>query len=106
MRRIITLLPKLSRFIANLPKLAVNLESEELAQALLSGPVPKNAAADAAHIAIAAANNVDFLLTWNCKHISNPKLRRDIMQVCNSMGHRCPIICSPIDFLEDYYGQK
>jgi hypothetical protein len=51
-------------------------EAEELTQALLSSRlIPAKAAADAAHIAIAAVHGMDFLLTWNCRHIANAAIR-------------------------------
>ena len=44
----------------------------ELAAALIKGvPLPRRAAADAAHIAVAAYHRIDFLLTWNLAHIAN-----------------------------------
>jgi len=40
-----------------------------------NGPLPKKAAEDAAHIAVAVVNGIDYLITWNCKHIANAKIR-------------------------------
>ncbi len=50
---------------------------------------------DAFHIAIAAVNGVDYLLTWNYKHIANATLRSRIEQVCRDAGFEPPIICTP-----------
>jgi hypothetical protein len=50
---------------------------------------------DAFHIAIAAVNGVDYLLTWNCKHIANATLRGRIEKVCRDAGYEPPIICTP-----------
>ena len=48
----------------------------DLAAALIEGvPLPRKAAADAAHIAVAAYHRIDFLLTWNLAHIANAELR-------------------------------
>ncbi|MDA1313333.1 MAG: hypothetical protein O2968_08365 [Acidobacteria bacterium] len=43
---------------------------------LASGIIPRKAAADAAHIAIAAVHDIDFLMTWNCVHIANAIIAR------------------------------
>ncbi len=52
--------------------LAVNHDVENLAQRLIvDGPLPKKAAVDALHIAVATVHGMDYLLTWNCKHIAN-----------------------------------
>jgi predicted nucleic acid-binding protein len=71
-------------------------EVDELAAALLAGKaVPTTEPRDAFHIAIAAVNGVDYLLTWNCKHIANATLRSRIEQVCRDTGLEPPIICTP-----------
>jgi len=42
---------------------------------LVKGVLPAKAARDALHIAVATVHGMDFLLTWNCKHIANPHAR-------------------------------
>ena len=62
--------------IADMPILRTTEKAVSLAENLIStGPIPREAAADALHIAIAAVNGVDYLLTWNCKHLANASLR-------------------------------
>jgi hypothetical protein len=71
-------------------------ESIALARALLSRlAIPANEDRDAAHLAIAAAHGVTYLLTWNCRHLANASLRRKIEQVCREQGCEPPIICTP-----------
>src|SRR5206468_581145 len=51
--------------------LQVSVEAEALTLAILScGAIPPRAMRDAAHIAVAAIHNIDYLLTWNCKHLA------------------------------------
>ena len=50
---------------------------------------------DAVHIAAAAVGRMDYLLTWNCKHIANAITMPKIFKVCNDSGYQCPIICTP-----------
>ena len=71
-------------------------ESEELTRLLLDlGAVPRQAAADAAHIAIAVTNGVDYLVTWNFRHIANATMRLQIERVCRQAGYEPPVICTP-----------
>jgi hypothetical protein len=79
----------------------INEEVIQLAEKLVrSHAVPKKAAQDALHIAIACVNGMDYLLTWNCKHIANAKMRSKIEKVCRDSGYAPPIICTPEE-LED-----
>ena len=43
---------------------------------------------------------LDYLLTWNCRHINNPTLRRRIERACAACGLECPVICSPVELLK------
>jgi len=87
--------------IQDLPLLEVNGDVIRLAENLVqSNAVPKKAAQDALHIAIACVNGADYLLTWNCKHIANAKMRNKIDKVCRDAGYVPPVICTPEE-LED-----
>jgi len=67
-----------------------------LAEALVArGPLPVNAKADAYHIASASVGRVDYLLTWNCRHIANPNIYRRCERVCHEHGAILPILCTP-----------
>jgi hypothetical protein len=81
--------------------LEINEEVIQLAENLVqSHAVPKKAAQDALHIAIACVNGMDYLLTWNCKHIANAKMRSKIDKVCRDAGYVPTTICTPEE-LED-----
>ena len=65
--------------------LAVTEEALTLAQALVAtGPMPPKAAEDALHIAIAVTSGVEYLLTWNCTHLANATMRREIDRLCRA----------------------
>ena len=67
----------------------------ELADSLIRDvPLPQRAA-DAIHIALAAFHGLDYLLTWNSKHIANVTLRPRIEAVCRAAGYEPPLICTP-----------
>lgn len=59
------------------------------------GALPDKAREDALHIAVAAVCGIDFLVTWNCRHIDNAVTKPVIRTVCSEMGYSCPEICTP-----------
>ena len=59
------------------------------------GALPRKALVDAFHIGIAASHHVDYLLTWNCRHLANAAMRGTIDAVCRSAGLVPPVICTP-----------
>ncbi len=84
-----------------LPRLIITPAADALAMRLLTTEIiPVKAAPDALHLAIAAAHGMDFLLTWNCKHIHNLMLERRIQAICMEFGFECPIICTPAEIME------
>jgi predicted nucleic acid-binding protein len=87
--------------LAELELLAVSAEAMALAQALVnSGPLPSQAAEDALHIAIAVTNGIDYLVTWNCRHLANASMRKDIDRICRLRGYEPVVICTPEELLE------
>lgn len=88
--------------IDGIPSLAVNDAAVDLAQRLLTGAaLPTKAKEDALHIAVAAVNGMDYLLTWNCAHIANASRRSLITILCEAAGFRTPVICTPEELLGD-----
>lgn len=67
---------------------------------LASGIIPGVAADDAAHIGLAAAHGMDFLLTWNCRHINNHHLRARIERACAVFDLSVPDICTPAELMK------
>ena len=90
------------RMTSGIKELEITSSVMLLADKLLEGPIPKEVENDAFHISVSVVNGIDCLLTWNCRHISNPLIRRDIIEICEFMDYRCPIICSPREFLSKY----
>jgi len=82
--------------------LAFSPEAVALARALLKRKaLPPKAENDALHVALAAVNGIDFLVTWNCRHLANASLRALIERTCKKSGYRCPVICTPEELLEE-----
>jgi hypothetical protein len=73
-----------------------------LADSLVArGVVPRTAEVDALHVALAAVHGMEYLLTWNCRHIANATKRVDIEQICREHGFEPPVICTPEEMLEE-----
>ena len=82
--------------------LPVTDEAADLARMLVSaGLVPVIASPDAVHIALASVHQIDFLVTWNFKHIANPHIRERMRTKINDSGYRMPVMCSPEELLND-----
>jgi len=86
--------------ISSLPILSISDLAEELASILIKdGPIPPKNPEDALHIAVAAVNGMDYLLTWNFTHINNAQMKSKIISIIEHHGYKCPIICSPEELL-------
>jgi hypothetical protein len=59
------------------------------------GALPHKAFVDALHVAAAAVHGMDYLLTWNCAHIANARIRARLKLLCRWHGLRPPMICTP-----------
>ena len=85
-----------------IPELALTDETKALASDLMSGGgIPAGAQADALHVAIACVHEIDFLLTWNCRHIDNAVQKPVIRTICDIAGYTCPEICTPLELLSE-----
>jgi predicted nucleic acid-binding protein len=88
--------------IENMAVLEITEEVIELAESLiLQRLIPAKAVEDAIHIAVATWHRVDFLLTWNCRHIANPIIQEGIAQFLETRGLFLPLICTPEELLGD-----
>ena len=84
--------------VASIPILELDLDAQALAARLLNvAALPEKAEDDALHIAVAAVNGMEFLLTWNCKHIANARTREIINMCCRNAGYEPPVICTPAE---------
>lgn len=88
--------------IADLPELPIDEEARQLAELLITkGGLPASAKADALHVAVAAVHRIDYLLTWNCRHIDNAANKPVIREICASAGYVCPEICTPMELMPE-----
>jgi hypothetical protein len=76
-------------------------EAVELAEKLIEqNAIPRQAAEDALHIAVATVSGMDYLLTWNFRHIANAARRASVEFVCRLNDYEPPVICSPMELME------
>ena len=84
--------------LADVVVLEVTENAILLAERLIAGGgLPAEARVDALHVAMAAVHGMDYLLTWNCRHIANATLRGKIEGLCREAGFEPPIICTPLE---------
>jgi hypothetical protein len=92
---------KRQQALTNSSFLDITSEAIQLAESLIDQKaIPKQAAEDALHIAVAAVSGMDYLLTWNFKHIANAAMRANVELVCRLNGYEPPVICSPMELME------
>jgi hypothetical protein len=88
--------------LEGLPLLELSPEIDAIAEELMARSIlPARAQLDALHIALVAYHRIDYLLTWNCKHIANARILPRIHQTLNDLGCWFPVICTPEEMLED-----
>lgn len=88
--------------VTELPITGVDEEIISLAEAICEEiRLPERAQADAYHIAIPSVHGIDYLVTWNCKHIANAFMLRKIEQIVRAKGHTMPVVCTPEELMEE-----
>ncbi|TAK53414.1 MAG: DNA-binding protein [Bacteroidetes bacterium] len=86
--------------VNQLELLEVNEIARELAMIIIQkGLLPREAVEDAFHIAVATVHRVDYLVTWNCKHIANAEIQKIIAKTVAESGFELPTICTPEELL-------
>ena len=87
--------------VRNLRIAQVTRDALNLAASLVAGAgVPRKANEDALHIATAATNGLDYLLTWNCTHIANAVTIPLVNVICRRSGFEPPLIYTPQELME------
>ena len=86
--------------LSDIDVLPITAAAIELASLLIhEGALPPGAENDALHIGIAAAHGVDFLLTWNFRHLANAQTRPAIRSLCAQRALTSPEICTPSELI-------
>jgi len=87
--------------VSSFPLLEVLSEVRNLAESYFSTiEIPEKARADSYHLAVAAWHGMDFLVSWNCTHIVNGRVKRIIEEINSANGIRTPVVCTPEELME------
>lgn len=82
--------------LQGIPLLSVDQNARDLARKFLErNLIPAKAVEDAFHVAIATTQGMDFLLTWNCRHIANAEVMDRLEAVCLELGFQMHTLCTP-----------
>jgi predicted nucleic acid-binding protein len=93
---------KRRRLLRALPLLEINDDSRVVGRGLLAKrSLPAQAEGDALHIAVAAVHGMEYLVTWNCRHIANAAMRLHIEDVIRTLGYEPPVLCTPEELLQE-----
>jgi hypothetical protein len=86
--------------IKDFPHLELNEKVEEMAKIYVEKlEIPESSIRDGIHLAIACIHNIDYLVTWNCKHLANGEIIKKLMKINKSLGIHTPIICTPEELM-------
>lgn len=86
--------------IAPFAILEITDEAERVAQIYLKNiPLLEPAIRDALHLALASANGMDYLITWNCTHIARGEIRKALVGENDKLEIATPTICTPEELL-------
>jgi hypothetical protein len=89
--------------IRDFPQLILNEVVEKMTQVYIEElEIPEKVFRDATHIAVSSVHNMDYLVTWNCSHIANVRIRRKLETINERYGLHTPLICTPIELEGGY----
>lgn len=84
------------QLLGGLPLLQLDPVIADIADEIMSRAIlPEKARTDALHIATVAHHRIQYLLTWNCRHIANARILPRIHDVLNDLLIPIPVICTP-----------
>jgi len=58
-----------------------------VSERVMPGPAVEG---DAVHLAVAIVHRINYLLTWNQRHLANPNKRTHLLVVCSRLGYLAP----------------
>jgi hypothetical protein len=62
--------------------------------------IPEKAKIDAFHLAVAAWHKMDYVLSWNCKHIASGRVQKMLQDTNARLGVYTSIVCTPEELME------
>lgn len=87
--------------VKELALLEVNEEIEQLGEHYFTAiNIPERARLDALHLAVAAYHAVDYVLSWNCRHIASARVQKRLREINGNLGLATPVLCTPEELME------
>ena len=91
------------QIIENIPVLDMNEKVRRLADEIIRrNGIPRKAIGDAGHVACAAVHGIDYILTWNCRHIANEFKKPRIERLIRENNYKPPILTTPQTLLGEH----
>lgn len=88
-------------YIESLPLLPLTDDVLTLAKLYIAAMgIPERSALDALHLACAVVHKVDYLLTWNCKHLAHGEIRRTLQEFNGQNGLAIPMLVTPEELMQ------
>lgn len=89
------------RAVAEMAVLEATVDVEGLAEEYFRQiDLPETSRADAYPLALACRHTMDYLVTWNCRHIAGGRVRRIVEQINALRSIHTPQICTPEELME------
>lgn len=87
--------------VKDLPILEINDEIQKLAEKYFAAlEIPEKARLDAAHLAVAVWHEMDYLLSWNCRHIISGRVKKSLEAINAPLNLKTPVLCTPEELME------
>jgi hypothetical protein len=91
--------------VQTMAPLPISGEPQRIAAELLAtGMLPAKAQVDALHWATASHHKMEYLLTWNLKHLANPVILQRVWSWAGKKGYHIPVVATPEGLLRSRYG--
>jgi len=89
------------KIVKDLRVLELNKEIQKLAKNYFDSlDIPEKARLDASHLATAVWHEIDYLLSWNCKHIVSGRVKRVLEKINADLNIKTPVLCTPEELME------
>ena len=86
--------------VKDLPVLEINDEIQKLAEKyFIELEIPEKARLDAAHLAVAVWHEMDYLLSWNCRHIVSGRVKKSLEEINATLNLKTPVLCTPEELM-------
>jgi hypothetical protein len=64
--------------------------------------IPEKSRIDSLHLALVVVHEIDYLLTWNCRHLAHGEVRLKVHHYNKTRGLFEPVILTPLELMRRY----